>query len=270
MSLEILFNLELHRQNVRSKNDSVVCCIHSTFLSNGYKCTGLGENFPDNSVKSSDLMPTGWNSSPEVYALSYRHSVNGDKYILKILNADGVLFVHVLKENDTSAIEFDLDPKEHINDDFTHYDSAFKDADRTLNYIASFLTPTSPRHKNPEVNNQESRPSDNRRPPPPDVINNPCRNPYGILEPPIIGRSDLDPFSRGGPNSGMIYDPLRSERSRCPNPPDIYGGPMRLPRGAIPPGARFDPIIPGHDPFRSNDPDNDEMRRPGFYDDMFM
>ncbi|KAF9215319.1 hypothetical protein BGZ59_001703 [Podila verticillata] len=142
-----------------------------------------------------------------------------------------------------------------------------------------------------------------------------------------IGRDDLDPFGGrlggiggggfggfgggigGSSGGGMIVGPNHPMFRRPPGGGNggggIYGGPQPLPRGSVPPGARFDPIGPfgGHggagnapgagtahqDPHRqgqgqgqgpagrgsgrgvpfSGEPDNDEAPPPG-YMDMFM
>ncbi|KAF9106285.1 hypothetical protein BGX29_009934 [Mortierella sp. GBA35] len=156
----------------------------------------------------------------------------------------------------------------------------------------------------------------------------------GYHNPYEIGRSDLDPFGGriggpggfggiggpggfgglggigGGGGGGMIVGP-NHPMFRRPHPGGggvggggIYGGPQPLPRGSVPPGARFDPIgpfgatggggrggAPGagtahQDPHRGGpggqgpgrggppsafpgEPDNDEAPPPG-YMDMFM
>ncbi|KAF9283640.1 hypothetical protein BGZ88_010380 [Linnemannia elongata] len=160
----------------------------------------------------------------------------------------------------------------------------------------------------------------------------------GGYNPYEIGRSDLDPFAGriggglggiggpggfggiggiggigGGGGGGMIVGPGHPMFRRPPpggggigGGGGIYGGPQPLPRGSVPPGARFDPIGPfgptgGHgrggapgagsahqDPHRGvggvpgqgrgrggptstfpGEPDNDEAPPPG-YMDMFM
>jgi hypothetical protein len=66
--------------------------------------------------------------------------------------------------------------------------------------------------------------------------------PKGISVP--VGGRDIDPFVQpdGG---GMLYDPMRAERSRDPRTDiDYIGNPQRLPSGSVPPGARFDPFGP--------------------------
>ncbi|CAG8762036.1 8266_t:CDS:2, partial [Cetraspora pellucida] len=95
-----------------------------------------------------------------------------------------------------------------------------------------------------------------------------------IIGPRFGGAQPYEPFgvpSRGG---GMYVGPNHPMfDARPPNNGGIYGGPQTLPRGAVPPGARFDPIgpfgpQPGRFPGRggggmfSGDPDNDELPPP--------
>ncbi|WAR17423.1 PSMF1-like protein [Mya arenaria] len=82
-----------------------------------------------------------------------------------------------------------------------------------------------------------------------------------------IGRGDLDPLRSGG---GMLFDPMRGGRGPRFGMDPSAGLPSRLPRGAVPPGARFDPFgPPGTHPGQRPGPDPDHMRPPD-YDDMFM
>lgn len=78
------------------------------------------------------------------------------------------------------------------------------------------------------------------------------------------------------------------QRPGYPEPPFAGPGYGRLPPGAVPPGARFDPIMPnnplairprgrGRPPFRyfkfikfRGEPDYDEFGPPGFNNDMYM
>ncbi|KAI8582293.1 hypothetical protein K450DRAFT_228276 [Umbelopsis ramanniana AG] len=118
--------------------------------------------------------------------------------------------------------------------------------------------------------------------------------PYGG-NPFSVGGDDLNPLGSlhrplgRGSGGGMLVGPdhpmFGSGQSRNDPSSGIYGGPQPLPRGSVPPGARFDPIGPfGNNPnagpqgsfgprgpsrnFRG-EPDNDELPPPG-YDDMFM
>ncbi|CAG8459462.1 16371_t:CDS:2 [Acaulospora morrowiae] len=100
-----------------------------------------------------------------------------------------------------------------------------------------------------------------------------------ILGPPRFGGGGIQPF--GGPSRGggsimgpdhPIFDPRVPDR----NSGGIRGGPQFLPSGAVPPGARYDPVGPfgplsgrGGGRFPSGEPNNDELPPPG-YNDMFM
>ncbi|KAM4841725.1 proteasome inhibitor PI31 subunit isoform 2-T3 [Thomomys bottae] len=84
------------------------------------------------------------------------------------------------------------------------------------------------------------------------------------LGPFTVGGEDLDPF--GCRRGGMIVDPLRSGFPRALIDPSS-GLPNRLPPGAVPPGARFDPFGPiGTSP---SGPNPDHLPPPG-YDDMYL
>ncbi|PVU93627.1 hypothetical protein BB559_003205 [Furculomyces boomerangus] len=110
-----------------------------------------------------------------------------------------------------------------------------------------------------------------------------------------IGRSDLDPFAS---ESGFVFPGAGGNvvgpshpifGPRRPQQPDsrLFGGPQNLPKGSVPPGARFDPIGPfgdipgrpgpgnrfnpgsgpggfgGSGNYFSGEPDNDEFPPPG-------
>ncbi|KAM3586920.1 hypothetical protein VKS41_001969 [Umbelopsis sp. WA50703] len=112
-----------------------------------------------------------------------------------------------------------------------------------------------------------------------------------------VGGDDLNPLGhlrgpgRHNQGGGMFVGPDHpifggDQNQRDPSG-GIFGGPQPLPRGSVPPGARFDPIGPfGNNPNRQpqgsfgprgsgpgrnfrGEPDNDELPPPG-YNDMFM
>lgn len=97
--------------------------------------------------------------------------------------------------------------------------------------------------------------------------NPPVHDPFGF------GDADRLPGHVG--SGGMFMDPFH-QRHRGPE--SDFGHPG-LPRGAVPPGARFDPFGPippnggmGGNPRsgRFSGPEPDSLRPPGFEDDMFM
>lgn len=145
------------------------------------------------------------------------------------------------------------------------------------------------RSSQPSAQNQPHVPPTNRWQPPRAGF-------YPPENPLSIGRRDLDPIPTnpfsppslfGGPsrNDGMFVgpdhpifgdrrDPLRGDEEMGP-----WGGDGFLPPLGAPPGARFDPIVPGGGPRRGpwpgtnpnrgihGDPSNDEFMPPGFDND---
>ncbi|XP_077505155.1 proteasome inhibitor PI31 subunit-like [Amblyomma americanum] len=85
-----------------------------------------------------------------------------------------------------------------------------------------------------------------------------------------LGQRDLNPFFGGGLGGGMIMDQRHLPR---PPRPDLRATAPGLPRGAVPPGARFDPFGPPHPDhpadFRFAGPNPDHLARPPDDDDMF-
>ena len=90
------------------------------------------------------------------------------------------------------------------------------------------------------------------------------------------GRADVDPFYIGpgglgsSPPGGMVFDPFRRVRPRSFDPSSGLIQP--LPRGSVPPGARFDPFgPPGLRPSTggNSEPNPDIERMPHFNDDFY-
>ncbi|KAI9300363.1 PI31 proteasome regulator N-terminal-domain-containing protein [Cunninghamella echinulata] len=145
---------------------------------------------------------------------------------------------------------------------------------------------------------QSTQPSSTTSPPRPPIFD-PSTSPDDPISrnPLSVGQDDLNPFgnsirlpgshfgSGGGGGGGMFVGPNHPMfNNRNDDPSGLFGGPNPLPRGSVPPGARFDPIGPfGSNPLRggsggrgrgrggrfSGEPDNDELPPPG-YDNMFM
>ncbi|NWX94494.1 PSMF1 inhibitor, partial [Nothoprocta pentlandii] len=153
---------------------------------------------------------------------------------------------------------------EHLDD----FHKVYKNMEELRTRIASgIIAPLAPpAEKEPRAEKEPALPREH------DPLRVPPRRPAGAREPPwpsptdpfAVGGQDLDPFgARGG---GMIADPLRSGFPR-PGLDPSSGLPSRLPPGAVPPGARFDPF----GPLGANTagPNPDHLPPPG-YEDMFM
>ncbi|CAG8510115.1 5070_t:CDS:2 [Paraglomus brasilianum] len=121
-------------------------------------------------------------------------------------------------------------------------------------------------------------------------VEGPRTNPFSVggddLDPfgfsplyPRFGVGGIPPPNRGGGMHVGLDHPMFGPRGGIRDDRGFRGGPPTLPRGAVPPGARFDPITPfntnprqnvGRNPtYFSGEPDNDEPPPPG-YNDMFM
>jgi proteasome inhibitor subunit 1 (PI31) len=275
MSLEILYNYEL--SHIRKKQDAVVCFVHSWMLTKDFKCIGKGEEIPKENIRKSDMLPPGW-SADDIYSLIYQRQTTGDIYLLKIVNFDNTLLLHLMRIKDSKVSSTEVHPSDYVTNNLSSYDAAFHK--QSLDSFGKRLTGELLglfEEKPKSVPREKARDADRNQP-------DPLRVPYcrpdwqQPANPMSIGRSDLDPLA-GGMGSGMIFDPMRTGFPSYGGPGRGTGGPNILPRGAVPPGARFDPFGPpapdpsgGMNPdFRNqrSGPDPDHLPRPG-YDDMFM
>lgn len=276
MSLEILFNYE--KGKLRSGEDALVCCVHSFLIGRGFKCVGHGEQAPTATAKKSDMLPSSWAEGHDHYALTYQHETSGETFLLKIVKFDRMLLVNFLRFKDERVASFEIRPTDYVENNLSSFDTAFKNLDKLWKLLDTELlntfankSKTCPPSKSTEQPRSEPHQQDPLRATPGRRQWEEHASPFGI------GRSDLDPFA--GPGSGMIFDPMRSGMPSYGSPAGGIGGPNRLPRGAVPPGARFDPFGPPDlDPsgsrypdFRNSrsGPDPDHLPPPG-YDDMFM
>ncbi|XP_064652343.1 proteasome inhibitor PI31 subunit-like [Lineus longissimus] len=272
--LETLFATCQHV--LKSQNDALICFFHSFLISKGLKCVGHGEDGPN--VKKTELLPDGWNNCQDVYILRYEAEDCG-KYVLKVVKMDNALLVHLLRAKDEHMTSLNVKASDYTTGDYASYESAFKnssDLEKKLKteIWAEMVTPQGQSSSRAQGNRSrpEGRSDDPLRagpvrggnPMPPDWVEQ--GDPFSV------GRGDLDPF--GGHPGGMLVDPMRQGRHPGMgfDPSAGLPGSGRLPRGAVPPGARFDPFGPpglGRGGPGRPGPDPDHMRPPD-YDDMFM
>lgn len=293
MSLEILYNYEKSR--IKNKADAFVCSLHFCMIANGYKCTGKGEEISKENVKKSDMLPSDWSNDDDPYTLIYQQENTSDSYLLKILKFDGLLLVHLLRVKDEKMSSMEVNPSDFVNENISSFDSAFRSIDELKKkckkeLLDEFNEKKKSIQNKTALNENETSARPLQRDPhmgwTPEWENergHPLRTGG-----PSIGRSDLDPFGgfdgRGGGigGNGMYFDPMRTGF-----PPPCGGGygssgigGPHLPRGSVPPGARFDPFVPPipdpngsiHPNFRNqrSDPDPDHLPPPPGCDDMFM
>ncbi|XP_064597561.1 proteasome inhibitor PI31 subunit-like [Liolophura sinensis] len=272
--LEVLFSKV--QRDIQASEDCVVCAIHWVLITNGFKCLVKGEQPTSERERKSELLPHGWNESRDLYVLKYSQG-GDDSFILKIVRADGTLVVNFMRASDEKIASVIVNTSDFATDDWSSFDSAFKDIGHLESVIKQHLLHEFRKGDNPGPSHSQptSRPSHSERT---DPDNDPLRVPprHGRREPApdwtdpgdpfSVGRGDLDPLRGGG---GMMMDPFRG-RGRMPGFDPSFGIPGRLPRGAVPPGARFDPFgPPGGPPGPRAGPDPDHARPPG-WDDMYM
>nr|XP_002732286.1 PREDICTED: proteasome inhibitor PI31 subunit-like [Saccoglossus kowalevskii] len=284
--LELLYSSVASQ--IVSANDAIVCYLHWCMIDNDFKCVGYGENVPTNEtdVKKSELLPRDWNTSQDCYTLRYQPNSNHDNYLLKAIPIDGTLLVHLMRLKDEKVCNLSIDVNNYVNSQhLNNYESVFKNLDELhekfeTEIISDLRKQDSKTSKGSSTLIDERLPGNQQgyRPYANDPLRaGPPRRPHAERQPewgepnnPLdIGTGDLDPFHPGG--TGMFMDPMRAGFPRGGIPDPSAGIPGRLPRGAVPPGARFDPFgPPGHGPdsaYRSG-PDPDHLPPPG-YDDMF-
>ncbi|RZF41835.1 hypothetical protein LSTR_LSTR005297 [Laodelphax striatellus] len=267
----------LIEKSLSRKEDILLSVVHTILINSGYKCIGLG-NSSQTDGRESENLPDKWNEGPEY---SIRYIKKGKVYVLNSLHVDGEIIVSLLSRDDNKvrSVAFNIsstvaelrgDSLSALIPDIRNV--VKKIENELIESEKSVESQTDPPWQSARSSARRSSPPTSpfgRVPPMPGQSFGPERFPPPI-DPFDYGRSDLNPFGSGG---GMLFDPLGGgRRPRIPGLPGD-GVPGGLPRGAVPPGARFEPFGPSNPDGRRGpnapQPDPDHMPPPG-YDDMFM
>ncbi|XP_014207755.1 proteasome inhibitor PI31 subunit isoform X2 [Copidosoma floridanum] len=264
---------KLSASQINKKEDVLVLLVHWHLVKNGFKCLGSGDATIGPSEEGSELLPEGWSQELNY---SLRYIKEAKLYILMAVKSDNDLIFNFLKveSHAVSNVQFPIDTVKALQGPLA---VLVPDYEQVLNSLKINLIEPVSTGSGVEVSTQTSESQTNR--PRRDPDDDPLRvgpphrpigqvmpgHPLGPANPFDIGRDDLDPFRQG--RGGMLFDPF----SRGPNihPSPGIGIPGRLPRGSVPPGARFDPFGPLPDDFphnRRNPPDGDHFPPPGNYD----
>ncbi|KAI8138179.1 PI31 proteasome regulator N-terminal-domain-containing protein [Fennellomyces sp. T-0311] len=297
---------------LQSPYDALAACSHAIMLSVGCKFAGLGDDARqgDGSVRT---LPESWNSQgPSNYAFRYSHPQSSMTFVIKSFRLGNRYLMHGLAIEDNKTATLDIETAHFTSNGFFPYNpheskdplvhgfistSQFKELvslfkinilQRILpglqkpGYEDTSTTSTTAPSSTPQRSDPSRTDPSQPHPPRPPIFDDPTtaddpslfgHNPYSV------GRSDLEPMGglrMPGDGGGMFVGPSHP----------MFGGrhedDARLPRGAVPPGARFDPIGPFMpDPRRgrgrggagagrfSGEPDNDELPPPN-YDNYFM
>jgi len=227
---ELIYSLA--ERDITKKEDVLIALTHFCFIKFGLKCIGVGDSktLTDSDV-GKEILPDGW-SGTETYTLRYVH--NNSLYILKGVKTEADIVLNLLRVSDLSVsiIHFRVeDVVQNLKGDIAALVPNYRNVIRTIQkeLLEPVVTGT-----NKEATTQTTQPA---RPTDSDVrdplrIGQPRR---GIgagfdhnwdpnRDPLAIGRSDLDPFYRGG---GMLFSPF-GRRGRTQ---DLGGGiPGGIPR----------------------------------------
>ncbi|EFN80042.1 Proteasome inhibitor PI31 subunit [Harpegnathos saltator] len=270
---------KLYHNEIQKKEDILILFVHWYLVKCGLRCIGIGDNNVFNmSDKGSELLPKEWNTGPS-YAL--RYVKNNTLYLLCGIKSDDEILINLAKlDNDTiSNTAFPIDKTVTTLDG--SLETMIPSYEALLHQLRNeFLKPVCKLTLTDLENTVETATQTNTGEVVDFSLSSRIRNPRELdwrqpiqpvqrpPEPGTIGVSDLYPGGNGG---GMIFDPFQRR-----TPADLHdplGVPGRLPVGAVPPGARFDPFGPPDlDPIRPprHRPGDDHMRPPRFFGDMFM
>jgi len=316
-SFEVIVNSiekSLEKIEINSEAELAVLFIHSQFLDNNFKLISIKEN--DSKVKNEEKLnvleklPIEWNNTPNNWTFIYQHDTTNNKYYINIVKMMNMLTINslILETEKVYSIQISLSnlfqectfPLSKIEKKYFN-EEKFKTIINNINLeIINKLLPTIKYHNELPVSQETSRilPQDDNEIEfnDPLRINRPNirRNPVNPMVP-NPGNFDLDPFNSMGPSGGggLIMGPNNPIFNNIGDDYDLesggfYGGPTILPPGAVPAGARFDPIGPfGNQSSRRNfnnrnrnnrnkgfnsfEPDNDIFFPPGGgNDNMFL
>ncbi|KAI3381651.1 hypothetical protein SNEBB_010277 [Seison nebaliae] len=266
---------ELYRSQLRTKEDALLIILHWAIDQKQFSILKADGTL-------SELLPNNWNYNDGIYEWNYMK--DGNKITMKsILNQDDLLI----------NLQFDkfveirpINSSDFVTDDYKEsFSKAFKNLDEAVRIIQKETVEKLFNRKEKEVKEKQNKQNERQNR---NIINpfdiNPTGpslfpgqiGPMGSNPIPSYGGNDLFPnFGRvipGNPvnpipgfgGGGMMFDPSSLINNRPPN--------TGLPNGAVPPGARFDPIYgqPGRPGNPRAEPNPDHLPPPNGYDDMFM
>ncbi|XP_019501228.1 PREDICTED: proteasome inhibitor PI31 subunit [Hipposideros armiger] len=255
--LEVLFSSAAPA--ITCVQDALVCFLHWEVVTHGYYALGAGDQ-PGPSDRKSELLPAEWSNNKDLYVLRYESKDGSRKLLVKAVTVENSMIVNVLEcgSQQVSDLTLNLDDyidSEHLGD----FHRTYKNSEELRSRIVSgIITPIHEHWDKASVNSPHREfPPATAREVDPLRIHPP--HPHTSRQPPC-------PSCLRCRRGGMIVDPLRSGFPRVPIDPSS-GLPTRLPPGAVPPGARFDPFGPtGISP---SGPNPDHLPPPGF-DDMYL
>lgn len=231
--------------DLNKKEDVMTLLVHFVLIRNGYRCIGLGDDKTFTGTEaSSEILPKGWNTDKN-YAIRYGRE--NELYILRGVPVDDNMVYNLLRVEKLAVSNVAFNTEGTVGAIRGTLDTLIPSSEQVVNKIKNDLLNHQSTEAIKEATTQTAECSTSERIPQPTPYLPPDRgssiNPFWAdpdRDPLRVGGRDRDPFGQGG---GMLYNPLDPRRGiGIPDPgAGIPGG---LPRGSIPPGARFDPFAP--------------------------
>ncbi|KAI9272605.1 PI31 proteasome regulator N-terminal-domain-containing protein [Sporodiniella umbellata] len=278
---------------LESANDALALALHSIVLCVGFRFAGIGDDARQEGDGTRRELPTDWNQTgPHHYQFRYSHPQSSLTFVIKLVRMGDKSIVLGTGINDNKIAQVDFLTKDYTSDSFFPNDLSedplvhgFISTSRFHDFI-KLIKLNIIQHLIPGLNKpgyEDSRP-DVSRPDAPRQETQRNEAYRGDESNPLsVGRDDLHPFgnrlrlpgSGGIGSSGGMHVGPSHPMFGTGGYHDPFGssGRENLPRGAVPPGARFDPIHPPGLRFNTRrppggGPDNDELFPPD-YDHMF-
>ncbi|CEG68448.1 hypothetical protein RMATCC62417_04706 [Rhizopus microsporus] len=280
---------------LESPYDALAAAMHAIMLSVGFRFAGLGDDARQEGDGTQRNLPAEWNQhGPHYYHFRYSHPQSSLTFVIKVVRmGDKCVILGIgIGDNKTVVLDIATDdytsasffPNDLSNDPIVHgfiSSNRFHDFIKTvkLNIIQRLIPGLNkPGYDDSTTTTTTTTSSSGTIP-----SRNQPRQPPFMVPPPMptdpynVGGDDLNPFGdrlrlpgSRGTGGGMYVGPNHPIFGGRFDDPPIGGGPENLPRGAVPPGARFDPITPPGPRFnprnfrapRSGEPDNDELLPP--------
>eukprot|EP01111_Echinosteliopsis_oligospora_P004774 TRINITY_DN1784_c0_g2_i1.p1 TRINITY_DN1784_c0_g2~~TRINITY_DN1784_c0_g2_i1.p1 ORF type:complete len:314 (-),score=87.70 TRINITY_DN1784_c0_g2_i1:177-1118(-) len=276
----IIKHMEEGKPRLRNANDAIVFVLHLYMRELGFQCLSSSSDSSSEENYEKNVIPDSWNSSDDVYTLNYKHSQSASKtFTLKFLVVSNQLLVNGFTKEDKKISRVEFGTEEYVDEkaDLTQYKTVIKDIGKLLTlfkiHIVAHIMPglnkpgyevsveepsttstSSQRQQQPQADNRPAPHPQYYPPPsflPPDHDYDPLRIPgsgrhagpfpvgYGDQFPP-----PLPGFAPPGGMGNLVGPNHPSFAGRYNDPNAGLPGGFRLPRGAVPPGARFDPFGP--------------------------
>ncbi|XP_022653268.1 proteasome inhibitor PI31 subunit-like [Varroa jacobsoni] len=248
--LEALYKL----QPIESTKNALCLLVHFVLTKHGWRYVGRGTEWKENETGSESL-PAGWQASDEQYRYVSRTEPR-KKVIIKYVEHDVFLLVNMVNVEDQVAMAMNINTSTEVDSTQLASNNPRLVFPKLLSLLSEvfdkLVKPCQVISRTVGTSTAPATSVDNLFKPDPsrnqgpsfDPPRQPAPNPLSRGEIPL-GRRDLDPFLGQGPGGGMIIDPLRNLRSdRFPGPEPLGPDGIPLPRGAVPPGARFEPFFP--------------------------